>query len=79
MNWTDHGIIIDLKPFGERFHIATIFTRDHGRARGLVRISKKTIAAFENLEIKTAQQLEVKGGTSASVREIIGSDDIVIV
>jgi hypothetical protein len=43
-----------------------------------IKNSKKTIAAFENLEIKTAQQLEVKGGNSDRPKSIIGENDVVV-
>jgi hypothetical protein len=39
---------------------------------------KLTIAAFEALQIKTAQQLEVKGGDNGGSAGVIGADDVIL-
>ncbi|MCF8243732.1 MAG: hypothetical protein K9J37_02555 [Saprospiraceae bacterium] len=43
-----------------------------------IKNSKKTFTAFETKEIKTAQQLEVKGGDGEGTTGIIGDDDIIV-
>ncbi len=37
MEWTDEGIVISARKHGENSVIADLFTRDHGRHKGLVR------------------------------------------
>ncbi len=37
MEWSDEGIVLSARPHGETSAIAEVFTRDHGRALGVVR------------------------------------------
>ncbi|HTH96171.1 MAG TPA: DNA repair protein RecO [Stellaceae bacterium] len=37
MEWTDSGIVLGSRPQGETSLILSVLTRDHGRAKGLVR------------------------------------------
>ena len=49
MEWTDDGIVLGLRPFGENGAILEALTREHGRHLGLVRgaMSKRTKGALE--------------------------------
>ena len=40
MEWTDSGIVLSARPYGETGLIADLLTREHGRHLGLVRGSK---------------------------------------
>src|SRR4051812_38666912 len=40
MKWTDSGIILSSRPFGESSRILSLLTRDHGRHAGLIKIPK---------------------------------------
>ncbi|MGZ5922558.1 MAG: DNA repair protein RecO [Rhizomicrobium sp.] len=40
MEWTDSGIVLSARPYGEAGLIADLLTREHGRHLGLVRGSK---------------------------------------
>src|SRR5580698_4268093 len=40
MEWTDNGIVLSSRPYGETGIIADLLTREHGRHQGLVRGSK---------------------------------------
>ena len=40
MEWTDNGIVLSSRPYGETGIIADLLTREHGRHLGLVRGSK---------------------------------------
>ena len=40
MEWTDSGIVLSARPYGETGLIADLMTREHGRHLGLVRGSK---------------------------------------
>jgi DNA repair protein RecO (recombination protein O) len=40
VEWTDSGIVLSSRPYGETGIIADVLTREHGRHRGLVRGSK---------------------------------------
>jgi DNA repair protein RecO (recombination protein O) len=40
MEWTDNGIVLSARPYGETGLIADLLTREHGRHLGLVRGSK---------------------------------------
>jgi DNA repair protein RecO (recombination protein O) len=40
MKWTDCGIILATRPFGENSRILSLLSRDHGRHAGLVKIPK---------------------------------------
>ena len=44
MEWSDDGIVLGARAFGETGAIAELFTRDHGRAAGMVHggISRRT-------------------------------------
>jgi DNA repair protein RecO (recombination protein O) len=42
MRWTDEGLILDYSAYGEGKSIMSVFTKDHGICRGMVRSSKKT-------------------------------------
>jgi DNA repair protein RecO (recombination protein O) len=37
MDWSDHGIVLSVRPHGESAVIATLLTAEHGRHLGLVR------------------------------------------
>ena len=37
MEWTDHGILLTVRPHGETAAIIDVFTEDHGRHSGIVR------------------------------------------
>ncbi|PWR23586.1 DNA repair protein RecO [Zavarzinia compransoris] len=37
MDWRDRGIVLAVRPLGERDAVLSLFTRDHGRHPGLVR------------------------------------------
>lgn len=49
MEWTDDGIVLGLRPFGENGAILEALTREHGRHLGLVRgaMSKRIKGALE--------------------------------
>lgn len=49
MEWTDDGIVLGLRPFGENGAILEALTREHGRHLGLVRgaMSKRLRGALE--------------------------------
>lgn len=47
MQWTDVGIILNARLHGERSHILTIFTENHGRCAGLYKSSAKTKAVIQ--------------------------------
>ncbi len=49
MEWTDDGIVLGLRPFGENGAILEALTREHGRHLGLVRgaMSKRLKGALE--------------------------------
>lgn len=47
MQWTDVGIILNARLYGERSHILTVFTENHGRCVGLYKSSAKTKAAIQ--------------------------------
>lgn len=49
MEWSDDGIVLGLRPFGENGAILEALTREHGRHLGLVRgaMSKRTKGALE--------------------------------
>lgn len=40
MKWTDSGIILSTRPFGENSRILTLLTRHNGRHAGLIKIPK---------------------------------------
>ena len=40
VEWTDSGIVLSARPYGETGLIADLLTREHGRHLGLVRGSK---------------------------------------
>ena len=40
MEWTDQGIVVELRPHGESSEIVQVVTRDHGRHAGIVRGGK---------------------------------------
>lgn len=44
MEWTDSGIVLSSRPYGETGIIADVLTREHGRHQGLVRGSKMRAA-----------------------------------
>jgi DNA repair protein RecO (recombination protein O) len=54
MKWTDSGIILSMRPFGESSRILTLLTPDHGRYAGLIRVSKSRSSV--NLEAGTFVQ-----------------------
>ncbi|HXP98074.1 MAG TPA: DNA repair protein RecO [Telmatospirillum sp.] len=37
MDWTDEGILLSLRPYGETGAVAHLLTREHGRHAGLIR------------------------------------------
>lgn len=41
MQWSDSGIIINAKPFGEGKAVITLLTYEHGRCSGMIRLSKQ--------------------------------------
>ena len=49
MEWSDEGIVLGLRPFGENGAILEALTREHGRHAGLVRgaMSKRVKGALE--------------------------------
>jgi DNA repair protein RecO (recombination protein O) len=48
VRWQDQGIILHTRPHGERQHITTLLTRDHGRHRGVARLSRATSGMFHS-------------------------------
>lgn len=47
MQWSDEGIVIGTKRFGESHLIASVLTRSHGRHLGLARENAKMVSAFQ--------------------------------
>ena len=47
MHWSDEGIVINTKRYGENRLIASVLTRDHGRHLGLLRQNPKTTLSFQ--------------------------------
>lgn len=47
MQWTDNGILLNARSYGERSYIVTIFTEIQGRHAGIFKSSAKTKAAIQ--------------------------------
>ncbi|CAO5680622.1 MAG: DNA repair protein RecO [Holosporales bacterium] len=42
MNWQDEAIVLSLKPFAEDHTLATLFTKNYGLTKGLLKRTKRT-------------------------------------
>lgn len=47
MQWTENGIILNARVYGERSYLLTVFTKEQGRCAGLYRSSAKTKALIQ--------------------------------
>lgn len=47
MEWQEEGVILELRPYGERAFLLQILTPSHGRHLGLWRGSQKSAASFQ--------------------------------
>ena len=52
ISWSDVGIVLSAKKYGEKYKIVNVFTKKHGKISAMVSISKNnTFAIFSNVEL----------------------------
>ena len=47
MEWRDEGIVLYTRPLGERSHLVSLLTHEHGKENGAARLSKKDLPLLE--------------------------------
>lgn len=65
MRWKDEGIIIATKKYGDKNLILSLFTKNHGKRRGLIRLTNSN-----NLKFQVSNLLDVEW--SAKLPENLG-------